>query len=833
MTIFLCPRPSAALERTLLLLVTTLLLSACSGGSGEAVQPNLPPDDNGTGGGFVYQGPAPQTDDVQNFKLNVYDKLAGEDRCGACHVEGGQAPQIVHHGDVNLAYAAANDLVDLGSPALSRLVTKVAEGHNCWEPEASVCGSIVTNWIEAWANASGAEANVVALTAPPEKTVGSSKSFPAESGDFARLIHEPLLVPYCSQCHSESAAAPQQPYFASADVDAAYQAARGSINLDEPGLSRFVTRLREEAHNCWSDCDGNGTAMQTALQAFSDGITLTAVDPDWVLSRSLGLPDGIVASSGGRVDSHAIALYEFRTGAGSVVYDTSGVEPALHLTLSGDASWVGAWGIRLNGGKAQGSTRDSAKLHKLITATGEYSVEAWVVPDNVTQDGPARIVSYSGGNDARNFTLGQTLYNYDHLNRSAVTDANGQPALSTPDAQEVLQATLQHVVVTYHPVSGRSIYVNGVSVAGTDPLGGGSLQDWDETFALVLGQETSGQDVWRGTVRLLAIHNRALSPEHIQMNFEAGVGQKFYLLFGVSHLIDVPEAYIVMQVEQFDDYSYLFTNPFFVSLDRNAAPDAIPLQGVRIGINGREAAVGQAFANLDVSVGGAAYQPGSGQSLSQLGAVIALQQGAEQDAFFLSFDRLGDTTYSRTAPGRSVEPVPTDLPPQAAIGVRTFEAVNASLSTVTEVPRTRVDRVYQAVQQQLPSVEKLEGFLAAHQAGVMQLAVAYCTNLVQDTELRTTYFPGFDFSQAPASAFDAEGRQQIVQPLLAHLAAHSFSYQGSDTSLASQPVPADVAAILDTLIDAMSDGCGCGADTETAVIATCAATVGSAAMLLQ
>ena len=819
----------AKAPRYLCLLALATLLHACGGDSGQSVQPNTPPDNGGGDSGFTYQGPAPQTDDVQNFKINIYDHLADENRCGACHVEGGQAPYFVHHGDVNLAYNAANPLIDLSAPALSSMVVKVGEGHNCWESEASVCASVITNWIEAWASDSGANANVVVLTPPPEREVGTSKSFPPESTDFESLLHQPLLAPYCSQCHSESAATPQQPYFASANVDVAYDAARGKINLDEPANSRLVIRLRDEGHNCWSDCADNAAQMQAAIQAFSDGIALTEVNPDLVVSHALSLPDGIVASSGGRIESNVIALYEFQTGDGLIAFDTSGVDPALHLNLLGDVSWVGSWGIRLDGGKAQGSTSNSRKLYDLITATGEYSVEAWVVPDNVSQDGPARIVSYSGGADVRNFTLGQTLYNYDFLNRSSVTDANGQPALSTPDASEVLQATLQHVVVTYHPVDGRDIYVNGTLIVDNDPLGGGALTDWDNTYALVLGQETSGEDIWRGTVRLLAIHNRALTLEQVQTNFDAGVGQKFFLLFGVSHLIDVPEAYVVMQVEQFDNYSYLFNSPFFVSLDANAAPNDIALQGIRIGINGQEAVVGQAFANIDVTLGGEAYQAGSGQPLSTLGAVLELQQGSDLDQFFLSFDRLGDATYARSAPAIIPTPEPPPLPAQPDIGVRTFEEINATLAHATEIPVTRVADIYQAVQQQLPPVEQFEGFLAAHQAGVMQLAVAYCTELVGDTDARAAYFPGFDFGAAPALAFDATGRQNIVDPLLAHLAAHQFDYEGTDVSLTTQPDPIDVAAILDELIDSMAGG----ADTETTVIATCAATLGSAAMLVQ
>ena len=44
-------------------------------------------------------------------------------------------------------------------------------------------------------------------------------------------------------------------------------------------------------------------------------------------------------------------------------------------------------------------------------------------------------------------------------------------------------------------------------------------------FALVLGNETSTNRQWEGVLRLVAVHNRALTGQQIQQNFEAGVGE--------------------------------------------------------------------------------------------------------------------------------------------------------------------------------------------------------------------------------------------------------------------------------------------------------------------
>jgi hypothetical protein len=101
----------------------------------------------------------------------------------------------------------------------------------------------------------------------------------------------------------------------------------------------------------------------------------------------------------------------------------------------------------------------------------------------------------------------------------------------------------------------------------------------------------------------------------------------------------VPQAYILFEVSQFDRYGYLFDKPKFISLDPNATPGNIPIAGIRIGVNGAEAGVGQAYRTLDTSVTDSNYGPG-GQQLSTIGTVIGLEKGPEFDEFFLTFDVL-------------------------------------------------------------------------------------------------------------------------------------------------------------------------------------------------
>ncbi len=799
-----------------------LAIAGCGGGASTTENPvTQPPPPAG------YSGPPPASQDVQAFKLNVWDNLMAGNRCGQCHGTGGQVPSFVRNDDINLAYEAANGVVDLSNPGGSMMVTKVGGGHNCWLANDSACGDQLTVWIRNWAGQTLGGTRGIDLQPPVIREVGASKSFPTSSALFASTVY-PVLTQYCSRCHSSSATIPQSPFFAEGDVDVAYAAVRAKINLDTPAQSRLVVRLRDEFHNCWTDCTTSAGVMQAAIQNFANAVPVTQVDPNLVLSKALTLYDGTVASGGNRYDNAVIALYEFKTGTGTVAYDTSGVEPALNLTLSGATTWVGGWGIDLRGGKAQGTTAASRKLHDLIRATGEYTIEAWVAPANVVQE-EAHIVGYSGGTMVRNFTLGQTMYNYDFFNRSTTTSGNGDPALSTPAANEVLQATLQHVAATYSAVDGRRIYVNGELVAGPDPQGAGLLTDWNDTFAFVIGNEVSNNRIWQGVVRLAAVHNRALSQAQIQQNFDAGVGERFYLLFSVAHLINVPQSYVMFEGSQFDSYSYLFNEPVFISLDDTLDPDQIRIQGLRIGINGAEARVGQAYAPLDRTVTAAGYEPETGFDLADIGTVVALDKGPAADEFFLSFELIGTNSHLFNEPAPSPLPPPPDGDPSSEIGLRTFQELSASMSEMTGVPETHplVVETYTRVREQLPTVENIEGFLSSHQVGAAQLAIEYCNALVDDGGLRASYFPGFNFATPAAQAFDTAGERTLVTgPLVTRAVG---------TAIATQPTSAEITAEVDALIGRLAAcGAGCAADrTEIIVKSACSAVVGSASTLLQ
>ena len=862
-----------------------LLLAACDSGSETVQNPFLGSDTTAN------QGPPAATEDVRAFEISVWNNLKADNRCGECHGNGGQSPNFADPTDVNVAYSYAVPLVNLQDPGSSLLVTKVGSGHNCWEAVDTVCADSIEQMIVNWAGGSGEEltARVIQMTAPTIRDIEDSKTYPVtatENGanSFEQTVY-PLLIGEtegnCGRCHYEEATGlTQSPFFANPeDVDSAYEAAKPKINIDTPEQSRFVRKLLDENHNCWTNCTDDAAEMQTAIEQFAGGIQVAEIDSTLVTSKALIFPDdGIVASGGNRHESNLIALWEFKTGTGNTAYDTSGIEPAMNLSWNSnnnDVAWLGAYGLDFTGGRAQATTTSSKKLHDFIKSAGEYSIEAWTIPANVTQE-DATIIGY-GSSANQNFALSQTLYNYNFFNRCDDADAcneDGQPFLSTEDAGEILQSSLQHVVATYNPISGRKIYVNGELINVADPIDmPTAIASWNDGFAFSLGNSTSGNQTWLGKLRMVAIHNRELTDEQVIKNFEVGVGQKYYFLFSVADKIGIEDSYIRFEVSQFDSYAYLFEKPTFINLDPDWTPVEFTIKNIRIGLNSKEAIAGQSFANLEETINANDYSAAEGQVLSSHGAVIALEKGAGNDMFFLTFEMLGSGNTRVYTDPDPVAPLIADADPVSDIGVLTFEEINATIAKMTGIPVTNnaVNSVYQQYKQQLPTTEAIDAFLSSHQMAIAQLALTSCSERVDADaafavgSASRVMFTDFDFSQnAPVAFDDPTEKSHAIDPIL-----HAVLLTAGGTPLANQPdqtevtdlLGSDTAATLttdlgsysyDSLITEMTQcpvsgdphynedfPCTYATDINTAsrtreiVKALCAAAVGSAAMLIQ
>lgn len=890
-------RSAAALLATLAL---SLVLSACGGGgSGGGTSTNPAPVTGGDSGGFVYKGPAPINLSVQRFQTAFYNNLVASNRCGTCHTRGGSgSTAFVDRNDVNYAYTQALTLVNEANPVASHIVDKVysgGTGHNCWEASAAACRVQMISYLQNWFSDSLEGASAVKLAAPtdrdPNGGSGGFRSFPSEA-DYAGSQLYVKVKDYCSRCHSETSAVQQQPYFASSVVATSYAAIQSRVDLNDPLLfdivntprakSRLVVRLRDEFHNCWTaDCTANAREMQEAIRQLALGVTPTTLDPGAYRSQGQVLGDGIVGVSGSRFESFQIALWRFLEGEGSIVSDTSGVAPAISLTVNGtegetgNFKWIGGGGIQFNGAWASGTAAMSKKLYDEIAAGGEYTVEAWTLPGNTTDSGKS-IVAYSDGGNNRNFLLGQTMYNYDYANRSSATNARGEVGttkFASIGNLEALQAAQQYVAVTYDPVNGRKIYVGDsrspdvALVSNAYPDDKGTLaNDWSKTYSVVMGANAAGGDAWQGALRMVAVHKRALSPAQLAMNFAVPPGEKRYVMFNVSHIANMPASctgtdsggspvsycFVYFEVSQLDNYGYLFNRPHFISLNSDISDidNHLEIQGIHIGINGKLAPVGQAFVNVDAVIstnpGATPHyvigdEPGAGQQLADVGTVIPKLTGVDGDLFYLEFDKIGSNAAQAPAPVVSAFGFTLKGAVGLDLGWRTFDEVSATFSQLTGVPVTAqtgqpgvtVARVLSGVRSQLPAVADFSAYLSSHQTSVTQLAIAYCSALMNDSGYRQTFFApvGTNLSDLKANNWG-----NLVDPLVEKFLSGGGLYYSPALSTGMHD---ELIALLTNSNGSRKAGlcaggsCTTDAQIKNAATVACSAALANAAITLQ
>jgi hypothetical protein len=112
---------------------------------------------------------------------------------------------------------------------------------------------------------------------------------------------------------------------------------------------------------------------------------------------------------------------------------------------------------------------------------------------------------------------------------------------------------------------------------------------------------------------------------------------------------------------------------------------------------------------------------------------------------------------------------------------------------------------------------------------VSQLAIEYCSALIDDTGLRATLFPGFDFNANANDVQSSTWQSQVVAPLMSRFMGEQLS---------SQPSPSLVEAELMNLLTGSAGLARCSGTcasdrTEKAAKAACASLLGSAVVLLQ
>jgi hypothetical protein len=102
--------------------------------------------------------------------------------------------------------------------------------------------------------------------------------------------------------------------------------------------------------------------------------------------------------------------------------------------------------------------------------------------------------------------------------------------------------------------------------------------------------------------------------------------------------------------------------------------------------------------------------------------------------------------------------------------------------------------------------------------GITQLAIEYCSVLIDEPARRSAFFPGFDFTAGPGAAFT--NRALVIDPLIDNMVGRNIATQPELTELTNE-----VNALIDRLIPS--------GQTTSIMKGACASVLGSAAMLVQ
>ena len=237
----------------------------------------------------------------------------------------------------------------------------------------------------------------------------------------------------------------------------------------------------------------------------------------------VGLAKPASAWSADRSGDGLVALYDFRLAKGSIVKDRSGVGKPLDLKIENPKNVRRTKGtLEVRGKTLIRSDKPAAKVFNAVRRSGEITIEAWVRPANAKQDGPARMVTLSGGSSERNFTLGQEGDKVDVRLRTTKTSGNGIPSLNSPGRS--LAPRLTHIVYTRNRGGRARLFLNGKQQA--EKRVPGAMANWNGKYRLALANELSSDRPWLGTFHLVAIYSRDLSVGEVAQHFKAGVNAR-------------------------------------------------------------------------------------------------------------------------------------------------------------------------------------------------------------------------------------------------------------------------------------------------------------------
>ena len=221
-----------------------------------------------------------------------------------------------------------------------------------------------------------------------------------------------------------------------------------------------------------------------------------------------------------KAESTPELFYNFKDPANDIILNKSGYYSDINLRSNNDRK------VQIKGGaihfiqdSSAQSTKAPANLIGTIKRSNSLSLELWFKPTNLTQKGPARIFSLSGGTSDRNLTIGQEGRALQVRIRTTKTSNNGLPAMeSTP----LLKNQITHAFYTFGENEAK-LYINGKLIRRKRIEG--NLSNWESDYLFFIGNESTGNRPWLGSIYSLAFYKNVIGKDEIIRKFNSGISQ--------------------------------------------------------------------------------------------------------------------------------------------------------------------------------------------------------------------------------------------------------------------------------------------------------------------
>jgi hypothetical protein len=166
------------------------------------------------------------------------------------------------------------------------------------------------------------------------------------------------------------------------------------------------------------------------------------------------------------------------------------------------------------------SSGPAAALSKPLSDAGEFSIYLDLKAGNLTQRGPARILSNSRDASLRNVTIGQDEDRYVVRLRTTDTDPSGTtPTLTT--SPQAVNGQRQRLLYVRH-ADQSTLFVDGEEAGNvTVP---GDLSVWDHSLPLLVANENRDDRQWVGEVYRIIVFGRPVTVQEADAAAAGGVG---------------------------------------------------------------------------------------------------------------------------------------------------------------------------------------------------------------------------------------------------------------------------------------------------------------------